>query len=73
MLKKMMQEQDTTEWSKLLPRATKAHHKLSHEALLGNADPDEAYDMEQTNLRFDLREEAGKHGTAGCNNSNPPT
>ena len=35
----MMQEQDTTEWE--------AHNNLSHEALMGNADPDEAYDMKQ--------------------------
>ena len=47
MLKKMMQEQDTTEWAKLVPKATKAHNKLSHEALMGNADPNEAYDMKQ--------------------------
>ena len=47
MLKKMMQEQDTTEWAKLVPKATKAHNKLSHEALMGNADPDEAYDTKQ--------------------------
>ena len=60
MLKKMMQEQDTTEWAKLVPKATKAHNKLSHEALMGNADPDEAYDMKQNNLQFELREEAGK-------------
>ena len=56
----MMQEQNTTEWSKLLHKATKAHNKLSHEALMGDADPDEAYDMKQTNLQFELREEAGK-------------
>ena len=60
MLKKMMQEQDTTGWTKLLPNATKAHNKFSHEALMGNADPDEAYDMKLTNLQFELREEAGK-------------
>ena len=47
MLKKMMQEQDTTEWATLVPKATKAHNKMSHEALMGNADPDEAYDMKQ--------------------------
>ena len=47
MLKKMMQEPDTTEWAELVPKATKAHNKLSHEALMGNADPDEAYDMKQ--------------------------
>ena len=60
MLKKMMQENDTTEWAKLLSRATKAHNKLSHGALMGNEDPDEAYGMKQTNLQFELREEAGK-------------
>ena len=60
MLKKMMQEQDTTEWSKLEERATNAHNKLSHEALMGNADPDEAYDMKQTHLQSALREDVGK-------------
>ena len=55
-----MQEQDTTEWSKPVGSATKAHNKLSHEALMGDADPDEAYDMKQTNLQVELREEAGK-------------
>ena len=38
----------------------RAHNKLSHEALMGNADPNEAYDMSQKNLQFELREEAGK-------------
>ena len=60
MLKDVMQAQDTTEWSKLVERATKAHNKLSHEALMGNADPNEAYDMRQKNLHFELREEAGR-------------
>jgi hypothetical protein len=60
MLKKLMQDQDTTEWAKLVTRATRAHNKLSHEALMGNADPNEAYDMSQKNLQFELREEAGK-------------
>ena len=55
----MTQEQDTTEWAKLVPNATKAHNKLSHEALMGNADPDGAYDMQQQSLQFKLREEAG--------------
>ena len=68
----MMQEQDTTEWAGLVPKATKAHNKLSHEALMGNADPDESYGMHQTNLHFELREEAGKHGTAECNNRYQP-
>ena len=60
MLKKLMQDQDTTEWAKLVRRATRAHNKLSHEALMGNADPNEAYDMSQKNLQFELREEAGR-------------
>ena len=60
MLKKLMQDQDTTEWAKLVSRAMRAHNKLSHEALMGNADPNEAYDMSQKNLQFELREEAGK-------------
>ena len=60
MLKKLMQDQDTTEWAKLVSRATRAHNKLSHEALAGNADPNEAYDMSQTNLHFELKEEAGR-------------
>ena len=42
MLKKMMQENDNTEWSGLVERATTAHNKLSHEALMGDADPDES-------------------------------
>ena len=57
----MMQEQDTTEWAKLLPKAARAHNRLSHEALMGNADPNEAYDLGHKNLQFELREEAGKH------------
>ena len=60
MLKRMMQEQNTSEWAKLLPKATRAHNRLSHEALMGNADPNEAYDLEHTNLQFEMREEAGK-------------
>ena len=60
MLKKMMQEQNTTEWAKLLPKAARAHNRLSHEALMGNADPNEAYDLGHKNLQFELREEAGK-------------
>ena len=60
MLKKLMQDQDTTEWAKLVSRAMRAHNKLSHEALMGNADPNEAYDMSQKNLQFELREEAGR-------------
>ena len=60
MIKKLMQDQNTTEWAKLLPRATRAHNKLSHAALVGDADPNEAYDLGQKNLQFELREEAGK-------------
>ena len=60
LLKKLMQDQYTTEWAKLVSRAMRAHNKLSHEALMGNADPNEAYDMSQKNLQFELREEAGK-------------
>ena len=54
MLKKLMQEQDTTEWAKLLPRATEARNMLSHEALVGNADPNEAYDMSQKIVQLEL-------------------
>ena len=60
MLKRMMQEQNTSEWAKLLPKATRAHNRLSHEALMGNADPNEAYDVSHKNLQFEMREEAGK-------------
>ena len=60
MLKRMMQEQNTSEWAKLLPKATRAHNWLSHEALMGNADPNEAYDLSHKNLQFEMREEAGK-------------
>ena len=34
---------------------------MMHEALMGNADPNEAYDEENKNLAFELREQAGKH------------
>ena len=68
----MMQEQDTTGWAKLVPKATKAHNNLSHEALMGNADPDEAYDMKQTHLQLELREDAGKNGTVECSNCYQP-
>ena len=44
MLKKMMQAQNTTNWKNLLPKATRAHNRMMHEALMGNADPNEAYD-----------------------------
>ena len=67
-----MQEHDTTEWSALVERATQAHNKLSHEALMGNAGPNEAYDMKQTNLQFELREEVGKIGTAECSHCYQP-
>ena len=60
MIKKMMQQENTTEWARLLPKATRAHNRLSHEALMGNADPNEAYNLEHKNLQFEMREEAGK-------------
>ena len=60
MLKKMMQEQNTKNWQPLVPKATRAHNKMMHEALIGNADPNEAYDEDNKNLAFELREEAGK-------------
>ena len=63
----MVQEKNTTEWSQLLPRATQAQNKLSHEALMGNATPDEAYDMKQTNLQFELREKPANMATY-CSN-----
>ena len=28
--------------------------------MMGNADPNEAYDLEHKNLQFEMREEAGK-------------
>ena len=59
MLKKMMQDQNTNEWAKLITKATRAHNRLAHEALMGNADLNEAYDVDQKNLQFELREEAG--------------
>ena len=55
-----MQQENTTEWARLLPKATRAHNRLSHEALMGNADPNEAYNLEHKNLQFEMREEAGK-------------
>ena len=33
---------------------------MMHEALMGNADPNQAYDEEPKSLAFELREEAGK-------------
>ena len=56
-----MQQENTTEWARLLPKATRAHNRLSHEALMGNADPNEAYNLEHKNLQFEMREEAGKN------------
>ena len=58
MLKKMM-KQNTDNWKPLLPQTPKAHNRTMHEALVGNADPNEAYDEENNNLAFELREEAG--------------
>ena len=34
---------------------------MVHEGLMGNADPNEAYDEENKNLAFELREQAGKN------------
>ena len=50
---------NTDNWKPLLPQAIKAHNKMMHEALMGNADPNEAYDEENKNLAFELREQAG--------------
>ena len=60
MLKKMMQQKKTDRWKPLIPQATRAHNRMMHEALMGNADPNEAYDQENKNLAFELREEAGR-------------
>ena len=46
-----------------MTKATTAHNHMMHEALMGNADPNEAYDGENKNLAFELREEAGNNGT----------
>ena len=72
MLKKMMQQQNTTNWKNLLPQATRAHNRMMHEALMGNADPNEAYDEENKNLAFELREEAGNNGPARCSGQGQP-
>ena len=72
MLKKMMQQQNTTNWKNLLPKATRAHNRMMHEALMGNADPNEAYDEENEQLAFELREEAGKNGPARCSRQGQP-
>ena len=58
MLKKQMQEKGTNDWKTLLPKATRAHNRLAHEALMGN-EPNEAYEGENKALQFELREEAG--------------
>ena len=39
---------------------------------MGNADPNEAYDEENKNLAFELREEAGKNGPARCSGQGQP-
>ena len=39
---------------------TRTHNRLQHDALMGGADPNEAYEEDQKNLAFELREEAGK-------------
>ena len=60
MLKKRMQEKDTENWHTLVPQVARAHNRLQHEALMGGADPNEAYEEDKKNLAFELREEAGK-------------
>ena len=60
MIKERMQEEDTTEWKKLLPKVARAHNKLEHASLMGQAGPNEAYDLNEKNLQFELREEAGR-------------
>ena len=60
MIKKRMQEKDTELWHTLLPQVTRAHSKLQHEALMGGADPNAAYNEDNKNIAFELREEAGK-------------
>ena len=35
MLKERMQEEDTTEWKELFPRAVRAHNKLERASLIG--------------------------------------
>ena len=59
MLKKVMQEKDTETWHTIVQGVTRAHNKLQHVALMGRADPNEAYEEENKNLAFELREEAG--------------
>ena len=51
-----MQEKGTDDWKTLLPKATRAHNRLAHEALMGN-EPNEAYEGENKALQFELREE----------------
>ena len=51
---------NTDNWKPLLPQALKAHNKMMHEALMGNADPNETYDEENKNLAFELRKQAGQ-------------
>ena len=57
MLKQQMQERGTDDWKTLLPKVTRAHNRLAHEALMGN-EPNEAYEGENKALQFELREEA---------------
>ena len=52
MIKELMQEQA---WAKPLPSSTKAHNTLPHGALMGDAGPNEAYDLDQVNLQLELR------------------
>ena len=54
MLKQQMQERGTDAWKTLLPKVTRAHNRLAHEALMGN-DPNEAYEGETKALQFELR------------------
>ena len=59
-MKKLMQAQNTKDWAPLLSRVIRAHNRLAHEALMGDAEPNEAYDGENKALQFEMREEAGK-------------
>ena len=53
-----MQEIGTDDWTTLIPKVTRAHNRLAHEALMGHG-PNEAYAGENKALQFELREEAG--------------
>ena len=47
MIKKRMQEKGTDKWHTILPQVARAHNRLQHEALMGGADPNEAYEEDQ--------------------------